>query len=45
MDHEDHRFRLLLLSIIAGAVAPAAAEFNSTIERLDRDQRGGHGGG
>lgn len=36
---------LLLLSGIAGAVAPAAAEFNSTLERLDRDHRGGHGGG
>jgi len=36
---------LLVLSVIAGAVAPAAAESNSIIERLDRDQRGGHGGG
>jgi hypothetical protein len=36
---------LVALSVIAGTVAPAAAYSGSTIERLDRDQRGGHGGG
>ena len=36
---------LVALSLIAGTVAPAAAYSGSTIERLDRDHRGGHGGG
>jgi hypothetical protein len=33
---------VLGLSIMAGAVAPAAAYDNSVIERLDHDGRGGH---
>jgi len=36
---------LVALSVIAGTVAPAAAYSGSQIERLDRDQRGGHGSG
>jgi hypothetical protein len=36
---------LVALSLIAGTVAPAAAYSGSTIERLDRDHRGGHGSG
>ena len=36
---------LISLALLAGAVAPAAAEYGPTIKQLDRDQRGGHGGG
>jgi hypothetical protein len=36
---------LIALSVIAGAVAPAAADRNPQLEQLDRDNRGGHGGG
>ena len=36
---------LIALSLVAGAVGPAAAYSGSNIERLDTDQRGGHGGG
>jgi hypothetical protein len=36
---------LVALSLIAGTVAPVAAYSGSVIERLDQDQRGGHGGG
>jgi hypothetical protein len=36
---------LLALSLIAGTIAPASAYSGSLIERLDHDQRGGHGGG
>ena len=36
---------LVALSVIAGTVAPAAAYSGSQVERLDREQRGGHGSG
>ena len=36
---------LVALSVLAGSVAPAAAYSGSQVERLDHDQRGGHGGG
>jgi hypothetical protein len=36
---------LISLALLAGAVAPAAADYYPTIKQLDKDQRAGHGGG
>ena len=35
---------IVALSFVAGAVAPAAADY-LTIKQLDQDRRGGHGQG
>lgn len=35
---------LISLALLAGAVTPAAADYSPTIQQLDKDQRGGHGG-
>jgi hypothetical protein len=36
---------LVALTLVAGAVAPAAAYEGSLIQQLDKDGRGGHHGG